>query len=325
MRHFDPKELTVITPITNPLRFRSRHRLYQDFEKQMLDAGVNFITVETAFGRRPYHFTQENDINDVQLRTDHELWLKEKSINVAFQYAVQAYPKTKYFAWIDGDIQFQDPHWAEETVEWLQHYQVLQMFSQCIDLGPNGEHLNTLNGFMYQWVKNDFKLPPRKDTDPLDYYNYFSKDPAQSWHPGFAWAIRRDSLDSLGGLIDLGILGSGDRHMCLALVGAVDRSYHPHITAGYKEPLHLWQDRALKYVRRDVGYLPTLILHNWHGKKVDRKYGDRWKILVRNKYDPRYDLKLDSQGLYQLTDRNWRLRVEIEAYFKARREDSIDL
>jgi hypothetical protein len=87
----------------------------------------------------------------------------------------------------------------------------------------------------------------------------------------------------------------------------------------------MWENRAEKHIRRNVGYVPGLLLHHWHGKKRDRKYADRWKIIIDNDYDPHYDLKEDWQGLWQLTDRSFKLRDDIRAYFRSRNEDSIDL
>ena len=37
---------------------------------------------------------------------------------------------------------------------------------------------------------------------------------------------------------------------------------------------------------RNVGYVDGLVLHHWHGHKADRKYGNRWRIYVDNKFDP---------------------------------------
>jgi hypothetical protein len=62
-------------------------------------------------------------------------------------------------------------------------------------------------------------------------------------------------------------------------------------------------------------------MHYYHGAKVNRRYFDRWGILVRNNFDPLLDLKKDWQGLWQLTDRNHKLRDDLRAYFATRDED----
>jgi hypothetical protein len=90
-----------------------------------------------------------------------------------------------------------------------------------------------------------------------------------------------------------------------------------------------FQERCEKSIRRDVGYMPGTVLHTWHGKKADRKYYDRWQILIKNDYRPYHDLKKNSYGLYQFhddhSDRFVKLRDQIRGYFRVRNEDSIDL
>ncbi|MGH7536146.1 MAG: hypothetical protein ACREMG_11280, partial [Gemmatimonadales bacterium] len=150
-------------------------------------------------------------------------------------------------------------------------------------------------------------------------------------HPGYAWAMRRDAWDDLGGLIDWAVLGSGDSHMAHALLGQVDwtlnglpsGSYAPE----YQRPFYVWQSRAERYVRRNLGSMPGSILHHWHGPKAARRYQERPAILIRNQFDPAVDLKCDWQGLYQLTDlgtaRSRRLRDDLRRYFHERNEDQL--
>src|SRR5690348_15719817 len=131
-RLHDP--LYVICPIFNATRYRSRWRLYEDFAKHVHEAGAVLITVEAAFGERDFVVTQADDPFDVQLRTQSELWLKEKMINIGFMRAAAF--GAKYLAWIDGDTHFSRNDWADETLHQLQHYNFVQMWSQYQDLTP---------------------------------------------------------------------------------------------------------------------------------------------------------------------------------------------
>lgn len=298
--------LYVVTAITNPCRYASRYDLYKKFAKMVEDAGAVLITVEAAFGNRPHVITEPNNSAHVQLRTNSEIWHKENCLNLGIERLPQDW---EYVAWVDADVQFADPNWVNETLNQLQHYDVVQMFSKAQDLAPNHEPFQMHNGFMYSYINSLQK-------DKKDY---------TSWHPGFAWAARRSAIDHLGGLIDVAILGAGDRHMAHALIGRVRQTIHSKLSQAYAKELILWEERAEKHIRRNVGYVPGLLLHHWHGKKRDRKYADRWKIIIDNDYDPHLDLKEDWQGLWQLTDRNFKLRDDIRAYFRARNEDSIDL
>lgn len=148
---------------------------------------------------------------------------------------------------------------------------------------------------------------------------------AAYWHPGFAWAMRREAWNQLGGLIDFAILGAADNHMAKALIGDAQTSYHQGVSQSYKDSVLRWQDRAEKYVRRNVGFVEGTILHHYHGSKVKRRYRDRWKILVETGFDPYKDIKPDWQGLWQLEDHgdphSIMLRDRLREYFHQRDED----
>jgi hypothetical protein len=142
---------------------------------------------------------------------------------------------------------------------------------------------------------------------------------------GAAGAARREAIHNLGGLFDTAVLGSADRHMALSFIEKGHLAYPKGISKGYVEQLQLWEDRCKKHIRKNVGHMPGSLMHYWHGKKADRRYQDRWKILVKHKYDPEFDLKLDEQGLYQYTGNKPDMEYDIRRYFMARNEDSIDM
>ncbi len=315
--HEKGKKLHVIAVISNPIQYASRYKLYQEFAEHMNGSHIQLHTVELAFGERQHVIEQSPENTLLRLQTWDEIWHKENMIQIGINQLTQTNPEWEYVAWIDADISFR-PHfkWAVKALNQLQHYMVIQLFQNAIDLGPTGEALQLHTGFVAQYLNNGGMDGYRPGYSP-------------HWHPGFAWAARREALEHLGGLIDKAILGAGDHHMALALVGAADTYLHSELTPGYKRMVMQWQARAERFIRRDVGFLPGTILHSWHGKKKDRKYTDRWKILVNNKFDPDYDLKRDSQGIWQLHDdgslRFIKLRDDLRAYFRARNEDSIDL
>jgi hypothetical protein len=199
------------------------------------------------------------------------------------------------------------------------------MFSEAQDLDPDHRVIRTAKGFAACYVEG---VPKPEGYEPY-YYQDKKKGPIL-WHPGFAWAARRDAFDHFdSGLVDFAILGAADNHMAHALVGCVKESVHPKVNPGYKRKLEKWEREVEKHLRRKIGYVDGLILHYWHGKKVDRKYWDRWKILVDNKFNPDIDLKYDWQGIHQLVDhgtpRSIQLRDDIMRYFRQRNEDSIDV
>lgn len=116
--------------------------------------------------------------------------------------------------------------------------------------------------------------------------------------------------------------------MSLALIGQAQKSLPNGISDGYKQAVLEWQRIALHEIRRNVGFVPGLITHYWHGDKKHRKYVERWDVLKETQFDPLKDLIRDNQGLYRLNmtygRRSERLRDKLRQYFRQRNEDSID-
>lgn len=308
----DLSKFHVVCMISNPVGYKSRYELYRKFKEEMDKQGLNVWTCEVSQGDRPFAITRGEDPRVLQLRTVEELWHKENAINLM----VQELPwDWQYVAIIDADVAFLSntgpDAWYYKAVDLLQTYQVIQLFQTAIDLGPNGEALKIHEGFVYSYLTNQKKSP-----------NYMS------WHPGFAWAWNRFAWDAVGGMPDFGILGSGDRHAAYGLVGKVIDSCDKDVSEGYKQRLRAWQEQAERYVRRDIGYLPQTLTHAWHGRKKNRFYDTRWKILTECAFDPNTDIKRDYQGLWQFADhgdtKSIELRDRVRGYFRARNEDGID-
>lgn len=292
--------LYVIAVVSNPARFEKRYKLFNEFcERMNNEKQVKLVTVELQQGNRPFATN-----SDIKLRTKHEIWYKENLINIAVRNLP---PDWEYMAWIDSDLEFQNKDWVRETIEQLQTYKILQLFSHCIDMGVKKETLQVHTGLFYAYCNGEIYNPPTK------YGNYF--------HVGYAYAITKQAYDSIGGLLDFPILGSADNHMALALVGIVDLSLNKNLHPNYLLLCKIFQERCEKNIKRNVGYVHGTILHNFHGNKADRKYQSRWEILVNNSFDPLVDIYKDHQGLWQLDDAKIKLRDDIIRYFRERNED----
>jgi hypothetical protein len=311
----------VISVVSNPIRYSTRYKLFRQFQQHMRDLGAKVVVVEQAFGQRPFEVTERDNPLHVQVRTQHELWHKENMINLGINYLTQIDPDWEYVAWIDGDVHFQRHDIIEETAHQLQHYDFVQMFSHAIDMGPNMNPLALQNGFMWSYLENNCKPPQGHG-----HGGYYGASKGKFWHPGFAWAARRRAFEKIS-LLDTAILGAGDHHMALAMIGQAAKSTPSGVSKEYKDAVMNWQSVIEYHCNRNVGYVPGTITHYWHGTKANRKYSERWKILIDNKYNPVTDITRDSQGLYRLNDystpRFIRLRDDIRAYFRERAEDCI--
>jgi hypothetical protein len=305
-------QLHVIVPIFNPMRFLSRYTLFKEFVKRAEADGAEVWIVELGYGARPYEVTEEDNPHHIQLRSDQEVWHKEAMINIGIANLPHDW---EYCAWIDGDVLFVNPNWVQETIHQLQHFCIVQMFHSAHDLDANGGIMNNFDGFPASVVANGGTLP-FKDY----YYPYGIKG---KFHPGYAWAIRREAWNTIGGLIDFNIVGGGDHQMSFGLYGEIDKAIPFQSTFTYRHLLHSWQNNALK-LNKNIGFVPGTLLHFWHGKKVDRGYFDRWKILAENEFDPIADLKRDWHGLWMLNGDKPKLRDDLIEYFRSRQEDALD-
>jgi glycosyltransferase involved in cell wall biosynthesis len=215
-----------------------------------------------------------------QFRTRHELWHKENLINLGIARLPEDW---EYVAWIDADIQFTRPDWVQETLHQLQHYDVIQLWSHAQDLGPRHEPMDRHASFCY--CHSEFSDLPKPDENLLAarragrYYSApaiqvasptptFPNANIYNWHPGFAWAARRNAIEDLGGLIDWAPLGAGDRHRAKALVGRVTEATAKGLSPRYYELLGRWQDRAKRYIRRNIGRYLRPKIHTSERRRI---------------------------------------------------------
>jgi len=219
---------------------------------------------------------------------------------------VKALPKEwKYMAWIDADLEFLNQNWVQETIRGLQRADVVQLWRTAVNLGPHGEAIKVDKSFAYMFVGSG------TDWVASDKYGF--------WHPGYAWACTRAAFQKMGGLPDWAILGSGDRHLAMSLAGLGQTSCPGTIHENYKMMLKLYE-KSLKNFK--VSWVDGTIIHYWHGSFTDRKYRERWDILVQNSFDPFEDIGYTDEGLVQLTEKGRRFEKYLDDYFMGRREDS---
>lgn len=324
--------LYVVAVVSNPVRYLSRYELYHRFEKHMEDSGAILYTVEAAYGERDHAVTKSDNPRHIQLRTNTELWHKENLINIG----VSRLPNNwKYVAWIDADVIFARHDWVTETLHQLQHYPIVQLFSQAADLNTKFEPYDSEKGIVQHSFAGSYHKYVKAGC-PADLYPCFGRKNnrvsvqltdymSEYWHSGFGWAIRRDAWDGIGGLIDWSGLGSADHMMAWGMIGHMDIAMYRSVHPNFREWAMNWAALAERHIRRKIGCVDGLVTHHFHGPKKKRGYVSRWDVIVQNQFDPAKDIKRDWQGLFQLVDhgdmRSLRLRDGIMHYFRQRSED----
>jgi hypothetical protein len=315
--------LYAIAVISNPVGYSSRTRLFNEFVSRYENIpGLQIVRVELVSSGRDFVCTEKHNPFHVQLRSDSILWHKENMINIALQRLPADW---QYAAWIDADITFYNPGWVADTITALQKYKVVQIFTHAVDLDKNGVPMQTVASFGYMYQKGHCKIPPVV-VDPRfpgkhksGIYSY-----GEFWHPGYAWAARRDTLKQMGWLMDFPILGSADHLMALGMIGDVDRITSADFSPDYLCAIHAWQAHAYKAVDREIGYVPGVIAHHFHGHKHHRGYQTRTGIIVKWQFDPDTDLYWDAAGVMNFvlqTDRQRWMASDVKQYFWSRRED----
>lgn len=302
----DPIEdkLNVIIVVSNPCLYAKRYILLKEFVKRFEEEeeNVRLFIVELIYKDQKFIVTDKCNKNHLQLRTDIPIWHKENMINLAVKYLL---PKNyKAFAWIDADVEFENSSWAQDTLKILNGYKdIVQLYSHCIDMDQNQNNLNIFNGFGYSFVKNK-----KYTSKGVDY-----------WHPGYAWAITRKAYEKLGGLYDKGILGSGDSIIAMSLINKCCYVTNINYSNDYNNSILEYQKRACKL---RLGYIPGVIRHHYHGSKLNRRYTERWKILMKYNYSPITDINYDTRGILITTDFfSDEFKNDIMNYFRERRED----
>lgn len=298
-------KLNVIIVVSNPCQFARRYILAREFIKRIEEEeeNVSLYVVELAYGSHRFHVTESGNKRHLQIRTNTApIWHKENMINLGVKYLL---PKGwKAFAWIDADIEFESSSWALDTLKVLNGYKdVVQLFSHANDMNINCDTMNIFTSFGHQRVKE------RK---------YGGKG-ANYWHPGFAYAITKKAYDKLGGLYQNAILGSGDNVMALSMINKGLKAINEASTDGYKEDILEYQSAASKL---RLGYIPGVINHYFHGSKANRKYNERWQILLKYNFDPKIHITTNQLGLLIPTkDCPTEMLDEIMEYFRERNED----
>jgi hypothetical protein len=282
--------LAVVTCHFNPCGYRRLRENYFRFRAAL--AGARLFTIEVSFDGR-FHLPSEWRIKADPRK--HLMWQKEALLNEAIRRLPDQYDQV---AWIDHDLLFLNPEWADQTSELLDLQPVVQLFEKCHFTDELGR------------LDNQYPSLVAKRRERLTIHGM----------PGGAWAARRELIEQHG-IYDRCILGSGDTVFTDALFGErnsfFDKQASPALLAHYRP----WQVRLYRDVRGDVGCTPGDVVHLFHGTRRNRRYVERNEVMRANRFDPAADVRLTPEGLLEYSSRKPSLRRGVEQYFADRRED----
>lgn len=301
----DPIEdkLHVIVVVSNPCLYAIRYILTREFIKRMEmdESNVVLYIVELVYKKQKFIITEANNKQHLQLRTDEPLWHKENMINLGVKYLLPKHWKA--MAWIDADVEFESSTWATDTLKILNGSKdVVQLFSHCVDMNKQKAAMQVFTSFGYQYTKKNAYLSG-----------------VNFWHPGYAWACNRKAYDKMGGLYEKGILGAGDNITAMCLIGQGQKSVYAKGTDEYKQSINEYEKKVSNL---RVGYVPGVIRHHYHGSKKNRRYMERWSILINHKYNPYVHVTKNAIGLLIPSPHcSKEFLADIMNYFAERNED----
>jgi hypothetical protein len=307
--------LHVVTCVSNPLQWRTRYDLARRAISSWLHAPeVQITLVEAAHGSRAFALADLacDRVRFVGVRSTTLAWSKENLLNIGISRLPVGAEKIGTF---DADVLFRRPHWAGATLAALDLYPVVQPWDTAYDLGPNDEHIQTHKSFASVWHSGQPVVANQGK------FWKFNGGAYEYPHPGYAWAWKRGTLDRVGGLFDLGGMGSGDHHMALGLIGRPEVSLPGGVSAGYRNAVISWSARAASEINGKLGFAHGTIEHPFHGRKGDRGYESRWNMFLAHGFDPVSDLKRNSDGVVEFAGNKPDLERAFDRYLRSREED----
>lgn len=234
-------------------------------------------------------------------RADQLLWQKERLINSLIENLPPEYDS---FAWVDADIIFLRNDWYKKTLEQLDDYKIVQMYSKSHWIDGDGSIVLSRQSCGYAACHNEKQ--------------YLQLNIS---HPGYCWAARRDIGFEL---YEENITGGGDTVM-LSGFNKQENKLWWKFNDEWDRHIDKWIDKTHNIVGNSIGYVPCDIAHLYHGTRENRRYISRWVLLSNYNFDPETDLYIDND-LLTFTDHVINTKPSmiksIENFFINRREDT---
>ena len=121
--------LHVVTAIANPIRWGSRIGALRRSSAHARRRRASHHRRMRLWRRGPLELAGNRRRACAGARRKTLVWTKENLLNIGLARLPEDW---KYVAWIDADIAFRQPGWAAETVQALQHYDVVQPWTRLL-------------------------------------------------------------------------------------------------------------------------------------------------------------------------------------------------
>ncbi|MCB1503327.1 MAG: hypothetical protein KDK07_26730 [Bauldia sp.] len=305
--------LFAITAYFNPVGRGRRLANYREFRKRLT---VPLVAVELAFGDR-FELTHDDADILIQVRDGALLWQKERLLALALAALPSA---ARTIAWLDSDIVFTRPDWADAAGRLLDDAPIIQLFRH-VHYMPASLPVAAAAIGAAELRRTSLAAAVGGGVDPIDCFGAGNEHTWGEYTPGFAWAARRDVL-AAHGLYDACIIGGGGRAIAAAAYGHIDhvvrfQRMHPAEAAHFAA----WAEPFSAAVAGRVGFLDTDILHLWHGDLASRAYFERHRDFAPFAFDPTRDIAIGADGAWVWNSHRPALHDHVRGYFESREFD----
>ena len=305
--------LWAVTSYFNPAGYRRRLQNYRTFRKRL---SVPLVAVELAYGPT-FELTKDDADVLIQLRGRDVLWQKERLLNVALQ-SVPA--DCDRIAWLDCDIVFDNPNWAQSTQRLLDEFPLVQLFSNRINVDRDANH-EALDAAPVLFAAEALAYKVARGAAEADDFRVVGAMVSRRTSTGLGWAARRDVLGA-GGLYDACIVGNGDRVMACAAYGRFADGIAAAQMDDRRAAHYLaWAEPHFARVRGRVGCLEGRMFHLWHGSYAERFTALRHQRTKEFGFDPFTDIAPDANGCWRWNSDKPVMHEWVRQYFESRNED----
>lgn len=254
---------------------------YQTCATMLRSQGIDLWTVE---GLLPGQSSRTNDDRTIRIGCLDLLWHKERLL----QLGVERLPEPiDAVLWIDADVVFDWPTIRDRIEHCLTRYRICQPWSDAIYLDERQQPLNGPIDVtkiravdLARWMREVPQFLTRSAAaENCDEHSYTRA------HTGLAWAARRDWFSEVG-LYEYALGGNGDETLAEGCWGVIDATARGNYSAAHWAHVLHWIAKCYDAVRGQVGYVPGVIRHLWHGEIRQRGYRERELSLVAGGFDP---------------------------------------
>jgi hypothetical protein len=294
------KDTVVLLAFYNPVGFKRIYDNMMYIINVLKEKNIPYFIAECVFDKRKPQIPGA----DLVVRSNSYMFYKEQLLNNLEKLVPEKYTK---LILMDGDIIFDSPDWVDQISMSLDVNDVIQPFDKACWLMPG-------NKIIRSWKYSYAYALTRKI--PIDYQNI------HMYHPGFAWAFKRSTFRSLGGLYANAIIGGGDMLFTFNFfVDAIPEYWYKDAMVT-TVPIQAWPEYHANFVKvaPKIGIVNVRALHLFHGLSLNRQYRTRYQkfsqYLTKNWDDY---IIMNKDNLTEFKDP--KLQHMLLPYFKERNED----